>query len=332
MRINPNLKPVQNAGYLPRIVLDELSSIFKNLDVLKQKPGLPKEIAEGVRNTVGVIVIGASGTGKTTLVKEVILNSDFNKVVVFSLTRQFKDLQVFHGLTVEYYDDVEAFKKYITKRIVIDYIKGYNTAIVVDDLNRLVAEKGKEVMECLNIALTNVRKYKGKVFIICHEIEDVSDILRHMGASASVNTWFLSRLAVSEYRARSIPRRLGIPELREAFRRVRDLDTGEFIMVNRDMHRIIEVHVEPLPSHIAVEECRSWIIVEYTAKDMRLSDLIVAFRREYGLHYKEIAELLGTTPKYVSKVLAHARRTGKLKDQPYRPRKARRGVYGAGYM
>lgn len=299
-----------------QLVINELYKIYPE-ETLKRIPQLPRDLEGLIEKSIAIVVLGASGTGKTTFVKTLALNNNFNKVVICSWTRQFKDLELIHGREVTYIEAKEVIE-YIASDLELDYILGKNVLIVIEDFNRTVevarAKLGmsmKRLMEYFNTMITNVRKYNAKVVIIAHDISELKPILDHMGASANLDTWVIFRIAVSPQRARSIARKLGLEGLYKALVEANRLSIGEFNIVSRYASTMISGKVDMLPSHDAVEKCRLWLLAEADIKTKK--DLIVFLKKRYPkLSYRQIARLTGFSEKYVAKVLSIARAKGEL--------------------
>lgn len=307
-----------------QLVINELYKIYPE-EMLKRIPQLPKELEGLINKSIAMVVLGASGTGKTTFVKLLALNNNFNKVVVCSWTRQFKDLQLIHNREVTYVE-AKDLMEYIASDIELDYILGKNVLIVIEDFNRTVevakhkmGMSMRRIIEYFNTAITNIRKYGAKLVIIAHDIKELKPILDHMGASANLDTWIIFRLAVTPQRARSIAKRLGFEGLYKALTEANRLSIGEFNVVSRYSSTVISGKVDMLPSHDAVEKCRLWLLAEADIKTKK--DLIVFLKKRYPkLSYRDIARLTGFSEKYVAKVLSIARAKGLLE----RPKKSRR--------
>jgi len=265
------------------------------------------------------VVLGASGTGKTTLAKILALRGGFNKVVAIAWTRQYRDLELIHGLELEYIEP-QRMIEYLNSGLELDYLMGKTTLIIVEDFNRTIevlrhnyGYSRKRVMEEFTTLVTNIRKYAAKLLIIAHDVSELNPILEHMGAAATIDTWYLTRLAVSPQKAKSLEAKLGLHGLARELLNARNLEVGEYIVVRRD-GETKKLRLEKLPSHDAIEKARTWILVEADIRTKK--DMIMFLKRRYPqLTYKDIARLTGFSEKYCSKIVSLVNKELKAKKK-----------------
>ena len=277
-----------------------------------------------VQPRIAGVILGASGSGKTTLAKLIALRGGFSKVVAIAWTRQYRDLQLIHGKELEYIEP-QRMIEYLNSGLELDYLMGHTTLIIVEDFNRTVevlrhnyGYSWKRVMEEFTTLVTNIRKYAAKLIIIAHDISELKPILDHMGAAATIDTWILSRLAISPQRARSIEARLGLKGLAKALLEARTLEVGEYIAINRD-GEVSKFRISKLPSHDAIERARTWVLVEADIRTKK--DMIIFLKKRYPqLTYKQIARLTGFSEKYCSKIVSIVNKELKAKKKGRRGR------------
>lgn len=265
------------------------------------------------------VVLGASGTGKTTLAKILALRGGFNKVVAIAWTRQYRDLELIHGLELEYIEP-QRMIEYLNSGLELDYLMGKTTLIIVEDFNRTIevlrhnyGYSRKRIMEEFTTVVTNIRKYAAKLLIIAHDVSELNPILEHMGAAATIDTWYLTRLAVSPQKAKSLEAKLGLHGLARELLNARNLEVGEYIVVRRD-GETKKLRLEKLPSHDAIEKARTWILVEADIRTKK--DMIMFLKRRYPqLTYKDIARLTGFSEKYCSKIVSLVNKELKAKKK-----------------
>jgi len=210
--------------------------------------------------------------------------------------------------------------EYLNSGLELDFLMGETVLIIIEDFNRVVevlrhnlGYSRKRVMEEVTTLITNVRKYAAKIVIIAHDISELSPILEHMGASATIDTWYISRIGISPQKARSLEQKIGIKGLAEALLRARELELGELIMIRRS-GETKTIKAEKLPSHDAIEKARTWILVEADIRTKK--DMIMFLKRRYPqLTYKDIARLTGFSEKYCSKIVSIVNKELKAKKK-----------------
>lgn len=300
---------------LPRIVKEAIENTVTDIRILYYKPKMPKF------DFVNGLIVASTGSGKTNTAKLIAINGGFTKVVILSGNRRFRDLEIFHRIKVEYVEALNDLVKYVNVNLEIDYIRGHKVLIIIDDINKIMEnelEKGmqkREFWDKIVMITQNIRQYNTSMVIIGHTYEDLKNVLINEAVLPSIGFLALGRLSLSEYKIRNLPRRLSLALTPSILRELKNLRIGEFYIITKQS--ALKIQMPLLPSHFLTQILREWIIVENGGNTRELIKKLA----QRGLNYREIAEIVGTSPQYVAKVLTMLRKSRELPGYKPKPRR-----------
>lgn len=249
-----------------------------------------------------LLVLGTSGTGKTTLAKTIVkeLRDQGNKVLVFDPNRQWGDLctdeigpeELAYGLTR------------IAKPLLWERKTG---VLVVEDLGFTLQQiraalkiSLKRAKDMLKVLLENARKYGLKVIFIAHRLSsDEIDTIMFQQFDA----YLLFKVPLTNYSKKLIRENLKIdPD------KIQSLEKFHYIQHNGG--HISTGIVKPLESHQKLENDKNFQVHYLLSKYETNGEKVLILKVHLGLRHKKIAEILGLTYDQVKSYCTALRKRG----------------------
>ena len=249
-----------------------------------------------------LLVLGTSGTGKTTLAKTIVkdLKDQAYKVLVFDPNRQWGDLcdqevgpeELAFGITR------------IAKPLLWERKTG---VLIVEDLGftlqqlqaalKISLTKAKNM---IRLILENARKYGLKVIIIAHRLStDEIDTVMFQQFDA----YAIFRVPLTTYGKKLIKENLGIqPD------DILELPKYHYIAYNGG--HIFKGKVEPLKSHVELEQNRNFQVHYLLSKYETNAEKVLILKVHLGLSHRQISKILGLTYDQVKSYCTLLRKRG----------------------
>ncbi len=244
-------------------------------------------------------VIGNSGTGKTTFVKRLLNDLEYDRLYLVDPNRQYADFTVTDKAEYISPSELKQAMNTIGKRLLLTQKKG---VMVIEDLNFTLDRLSETMQISINRAkkiifllLENLRKYDVKVIVVMHDVD------RDIVAKCDTKIFFqtpLTNYKVRQYSnmySMDMNRVLTLPKFNYLLKNGGDAETG---------------HVEPLESHEQIEKDKGFMVKEMLSKCRSLAEKVLVLRYHLQLKNPEISEMLNIQTETVEVVVSRLRKRG----------------------
>lgn len=244
-------------------------------------------------------VVGNSGTGKTTYVKTLLNELEWDKLYLCDPNRQYADYTMNEKAEYISPNELKEALNMIGKRLLLTQKKG---VLVVEDLNFTLTRLSETMQISINRAkkiiyllLENLRKYDVKVIVVMHDID------RDIVAKCDTKVFF--QVPLNGYKAKQYSKMYSV-DMNEV------TSLAKFNYVSKNGGDIEKGHVEPLESHEQIEKDKSFMVNEILAKCRSLAEKVLVLRYHLELKNTEISEMLNVSIGTVEVMVSRLRRRG----------------------
>ena len=226
-------------------------------------------------------IIGNSGQGKTTFLKEELATLNYDMAYFCTPNREYGDLT---GDKAKYIGPVELQNaiNFIGKSLLFQKKKGVlvieDLGLTIRDLSEVLKITEKKAKQIILLLLENLRKYDVKILVAMHDIDE--DIT----GKCDLKVFF--QVPLNDYKVRKYSALYGL-DLRE----VRDLAKYHYIVKNGS-EEIVKVCVLELKSHKAIENNKDFQVNERLKECGSLRAKILVLRNQGQQRNCDIAKTL----------------------------------------
>lgn len=244
-------------------------------------------------------VVGNSGTGKTTLVKQILNSLKWDSLFLCDPNRQYADYTINDNATYLSPSELHDALNRIGKKLLL---QGKTGVLVIEDLGLTIQRitetlsvTEKKAKQLIALLLDNFRKYDVKVIVISQDVD--KDLI------GKFDTKVFFQTPLNQYQVKKYGHDL-------------DLNLNDVPMLPRfnyllkSQEKIERGIVQPLESHQAIEKDKGFMVKEILAKCRSLPEKVLVLRLHLGLSNPEIAEKLSIQTDTVKEIVSRLRKRG----------------------
>lgn len=228
-----------------------------------------------------LVVVGNSGTGKTTYVKTLLNSLDYDQLYVVDPNRQYGDFMTEDNATYITPNELKEALNVIGKRLLLQQRKGL---LVIEDMNftlsrlsetlQISVNKAKQIIYLL---LENLRKYDVKVILVMHDID------RDLVGKCDTKVFF--QVPINQYKVRQYSALFGI-DMNEV------VSLPHYSYLSKNGGDLERGQIQALASHEQIEKDKSFMIKDVLRKCRSLAEKVLVLRFHLELKNSEISETL----------------------------------------
>ena len=242
-------------------------------------------------------VVGNSGTGKTTFVKETLNALKWDSLFLCCPNRQYADYTIKDNAVYLSPSELKDSLNHIGKKLLLQGKKG---VLVIEDLsltlNRIAENLScteKKAKQLIALLLENFRKYDVKVIVIMHDID--KDLIGKFDAKVFFQT------PLTQYQVKKYSVELGF-----SFLEVPILPKYTYVIKNGE--KVEHGTIKPLESHQAIERDKSYGANEILTKCRSLPEKVLVLRLHLGFNNAQIADKLNVQRSTVDETISRLRK------------------------